>query len=77
MLLSRRGFRFCGSFTNGLVLLVLCFQFALHIEIELSFALDPLLFHVSHDTLVHGGLLPFLLEVHEDDCAGGEEGRSS
>ena len=34
--------------------LVLFFQGSLHVEVELSFALDTLLLHVSYDTFMHG-----------------------
>lgn len=39
---------------HGLDLLVLLLELLLHLEVRLSFSLDPLLFHVSHDAGVHG-----------------------
>lgn len=38
---------------DGLISLVFCLEGSLHVEVQLSLGLDALLFHVSHDTLMH------------------------
>lgn len=53
--------------------LVFFFQCLLHGEIELTFALDSLLLQVADNTLVHGLLLRFLLEMNKDNGASSEE----
>lgn len=54
-----RGCRTCGvswvdSALDSLVAFVLFLEDPLHVEIELTFALNALLFHIAHNALMHG-----------------------
>lgn len=44
----------CYRVVHRLFALELCLQLLLHIKVQLSLALDSLLFHIADDTFVHG-----------------------